>query len=96
MWRATTKPSSAQRFLNWYSRNLSAGSRAEDGTAVYTFSPAKYAVDNAASGTAQRPGTPTANIAVWSGNEITNSMVTKNVPRRTLPMMTSKGCSYQR
>lgn len=64
MWKATTKPSSAQRFLNWYSRNLSAGNRAEDGTAVYTFSPAKYAADNVASGMVQKPGTPTANTAV--------------------------------
>ena len=54
------------------------------------------AADNAASGTVQRPGTPTANIAVWSGSATTNSMVIRNAPRRTLPMMISKGCSYQR
>ena len=62
-WRATTKPSSSRRCLNWCSRKWSAGKPAAAGIAVSTFFPARYTADNAASGTVQRSGIPTANTA---------------------------------
>ena len=63
MWRATTKLSFSRRCLNWFSRNWSVESKVGAGTAVSTFSPARYVVDNAVSGTARRSGIPIANIA---------------------------------
>lgn len=63
MWRATTKPSFSRRCLNWSNRNWSVENKVEAGTAASTFSPARYAADNAESGTVQRFGTPRINTA---------------------------------
>lgn len=94
MWRATTKPSSARRFLRWYSRNWNGETSVADG-AVSTYSPAKSVVDNAEAGTAPRPGTPRISTKRPSGSVITNLTATANAPHRTLRMRTSTVTSFR-
>lgn len=96
MWRATTKPSSLRRSLNWYSRSWLGETAAEADTAVSTFSPAKSNAVTAGIGTGQRPGTPPTNTARPSGAATTNSKARKNAPHRTLLMRNCKPCSFRR
>ncbi len=63
--------------------------------AVYTFSPAKYAVANAEAGTAPKPGTPMISTKRSSGSAITNLMATTNAPHHTLQMKISTATLFR-